>query len=100
MLLTIVTFYIYQLKIEIVIENKVSVSGGLLYIGSHVPYFQYLKTNLAIINLFFPTDTRHYQHYSHTDTVSNKLPLHILASHPVKTFFRSVAHLFLSASCL
>ena len=57
--------------VEIVIENKVSVSGSLLYIDGHVTHFQCLKANLAIINLFFPTNTRHYQHYSHTDTVTN-----------------------------
>ena len=54
-------------KIEIVIQNRVSVSGNLLYIEGHVPDFSMSKGYyLAII-----TDTRHYQHYFHTDTVSN-----------------------------
>ena len=57
------------MKIEIVIENKVSVSSSLLYIGTYVSHFQCLKANPTIMNFFFPTDTRHYQHYSHTDTI-------------------------------
>ena len=86
------------IKIEIVIENKVSVSSSLLHIGSHVPHFQCLKANLTIINLFFPTDMRHYQHYSHTNTVTNYHYISLPAI--VKTVFRNVAHLFLSASRL
>ena len=62
---------LYLSRTEIVIENKVSVIGSHLYIGSHVPHFQCLQANLTLINLFFPTDARHYQQYSHTNTVTN-----------------------------
>ena len=62
-------------KIEIAIENKVSVNKVS---DGHVTHFWSLKANLAMINLFFPTNTRHYQHYFHTDTVTNYHYIYIL----------------------
>ena len=41
-------------KIEIVIQNRVSVSGSLLYIDGHVPHFRCLKANLANDKFVFP----------------------------------------------
>ena len=58
------------MKIEIVIENKVSVSNSLLYIGTYVSHFQCLKANPTIMNLFFPTDTRHYQLFTKVEVNS------------------------------
>ena len=84
--------------IEIVIEDKVSVSGNPMYIDSHVTHFQCLKANLAIINLFFPTNKRHYQHYFHSDTVTNYHYISLLVI--IITIFRNVAHFLLSASHL
>ena len=78
-------------KIEIVIENKVSVSASLLYIDGHVTHFRCIKANLAII-IFSPSDTRHYQHYFHTDTVTNYRYISLPAI--IKTIFRNVGHFF------
>ena len=43
--------------------------------------FRYPKVNLAILNIFFPTDTKLIpdEHYIHTDTVTNHHHILLLA---------------------
>ena len=68
-----------------------SAIGSLLYIGSHGPHFQCLQANLNIINLFFPTNARPYQQYSHTDTVTN---YHYISLPAINKTFLEIFHTY------